>query len=82
MISDQRSKDLGLYKCNGILPMLERNLSVRLAPQSWQDNAVDGLIDIIFSFEEKVIDMADKDLHNRDQHLSKSMLVINLEKLR
>ncbi|XVF02124.1 hypothetical protein REPUB_Repub04eG0149000 [Reevesia pubescens] len=79
MISDQRSKDLELYKCNGILPMLERNLSVKLAPQSWQDNTVDGPFDIVFSFEEKVVDMVNKDLHNRDQHLSKNMLVINLE---
>ncbi|XVF04346.1 hypothetical protein REPUB_Repub05bG0074600 [Reevesia pubescens] len=79
MISDQHSKDLELYNCNEILSMLERNLNVKLAPQSWQDNAVDDPFDIVFSFEEKVFDMVNEDLHNRDQHLLKSMLVINLE---
>ncbi|XVF01167.1 hypothetical protein REPUB_Repub04eG0065000 [Reevesia pubescens] len=79
MISDQCSKDLELYKCNGILPMLKRNLSVKLAPQRWQDNVVDGSFDIVFSFEDKVFDMVIEDLYNRDQLLLKSMLVINLE---
>ncbi|KAL2944935.1 RNA polymerase II subunit A C-terminal domain phosphatase SSU72, partial [Bienertia sinuspersici] len=42
---------------NGILPMLKRNLSVKLAPQRWQDNALDGAFDVVFTFEEKVFDM-------------------------
>lgn len=37
--------------------MLKRNLSVKLAPQRWQDNALDGVFDIVFTFEEKVFDM-------------------------
>lgn len=45
------------YKRNGILPMLKRNSGVKLAPQRWQDNAVDGFFDIVFTFEEKVFDM-------------------------
>ncbi|MBA0566596.1 hypothetical protein Golob_011403 [Gossypium lobatum] len=59
--------------------MLKRNLSVKLAPQRWQDNAADGCFDIVFTFEEKVFDMVLEDLHNRDQVLLKSVLVINLE---
>ncbi|KAK8552736.1 hypothetical protein V6N13_121120 [Hibiscus sabdariffa] len=114
MFHDLRRKDPDLYKRNGILPRLKRNLSVKLAPQRWQDNAADGYFDIVFTFEEKVFDMVlegeytpearDKllavevnlipmdlsskhcspfiiypNLHNRDQVLLKSVLVINLE---
>ncbi|KAK2664595.1 hypothetical protein Ddye_003169 [Dipteronia dyeriana] len=105
MFDDLRRKDPDLYKRNGILPMLKRNLSVKLAPQRWQDNALDGSFDIVFAFEEKVFDMilegyekifsfnwfthprgdccgaffGRTDLHNREQVLMKSVLVINLE---
>lgn len=44
------------YKRNGILQMLKRNLSVKLAPQRWQDNAGDGVFDVVMTFEEKVFD--------------------------
>lgn len=37
--------------------MLKRNLSVKLAPQRWQDNADDGSFDVVITFEEKVFDM-------------------------
>ncbi|XP_050236121.1 uncharacterized protein LOC126686133 [Mercurialis annua] len=79
MFDDLRRKDPELYKRNGILPMLKRNLSVKLAPQRWQDNAADGSFDVVFSFEEKVFDMVLQDLHTRDHVLMKSTLVINLE---
>lgn len=36
--------------------MLKRNLSVKLAPQRWQDNAGDGVFDVVMTFEEKVFD--------------------------
>ncbi|OAY46468.1 RNA polymerase II subunit A C-terminal domain phosphatase SSU72 [Manihot esculenta] len=79
MFDDLRRKDPDLYKRNGILPMLKRNSSVKLAPQRWQENAADGSFDVVFTFEEKVFDMVVEDLHNRDQVLMKSVLVINLE---
>ncbi|XP_019199930.1 PREDICTED: RNA polymerase II subunit A C-terminal domain phosphatase SSU72 [Ipomoea nil] len=79
MFDELRRKDPELYKRNGILPMLKRNLGVKHAPQRWQDNAEDGPFDVVLSFEEKVFDMVIEDLHNRDQILMKSVLVINLE---
>ncbi|KAK1317024.1 hypothetical protein QJS10_CPA05g00886 [Acorus calamus] len=79
MFDDLRRKDPDLYKRNGILPMLKRNSSVKLAPQRWQNNASDGWFDVVFSFEEKVFDMVLEDLHNREHVLMKSVLVINLE---
>ena len=36
--------------------MLKRNLNVKLAPQRWQDNAADGVFDVVMTFEEKVFD--------------------------
>lgn len=37
--------------------MLKRNLSVKLAPQRWQENAADGPFDVVLTFEEKVFDL-------------------------
>lgn len=79
MFDDLRRKDVELYKRNGILPMLKRNLGVKLAPQRWQDNAFDGPFDVVITFEEKVFDLVLEDLHNRNQVLLKPVLVINLE---
>ncbi|KAG5535819.1 hypothetical protein RHGRI_023549 [Rhododendron griersonianum] len=79
MFEDLRRKDPELYKRNGILPMLKRNLAVKLAPQRWQENAADGIFDVVFTFEEKVFDMVVEDLHNRDHVLMKPVLIINLE---
>ncbi|RXH77197.1 hypothetical protein DVH24_023471 [Malus domestica] len=91
MFDDLRRKDPELYKRNGILPMLKRNLGVKLAPQRWQDNAADGSFDVVLTFEEKVFDMMPSlfacltrvqqciDLNNRDHVLRKCVLIINLE---
>ncbi|ONK61812.1 uncharacterized protein A4U43_C08F33850 [Asparagus officinalis] len=53
MYDDLLRKNPELYKRNGILPMLKRNMSVKLAPQRWQDNAADGPFDVVLSFEDK-----------------------------
>ncbi|KAH9679394.1 protein-serine/threonine phosphatase [Citrus sinensis] len=79
MFDDLRRKDPELYKRNGILPMLKRNIGVKAAPQRWQDNALDGSFDIVFTFEEKVFDTVVEDLNTREQPLMKTVLVINLE---
>ncbi|PKA57372.1 RNA polymerase II subunit A C-terminal domain phosphatase SSU72 [Apostasia shenzhenica] len=79
MYDDLRRKDADLYKRNGILPMLKRNYSVKTAPQRWQENAVDGRFDVIFTFEEKVFDTVIEDLNNRRQPLVRTVLIINLE---
>ncbi|CAM0950137.1 unnamed protein product [Alopecurus aequalis] len=76
---DLRRKDPDLYKRNGLLPMLKRNISVKLAPQRWQDNAGDGVFDMILTFEERVFDLVVEDMNNRDSRLFKSVLVINMD---
>jgi RNA polymerase II subunit A C-terminal domain phosphatase SSU72 len=79
IFDDLKRKDPELYKRNGLLRMLKRNLRVKEAPQRWQDNAADGAFDVIFTFEERVFDMVIENLENREQRLMKSVLVINLE---
>ncbi|KAL2609069.1 hypothetical protein R1flu_027642, partial [Riccia fluitans] len=79
MFDDLKRKDPELYKRNGLLHMLKRNLGVKDAPQRWQDNAADGAFDVIFTFEERVFDIVIEDLENREQRLMKSVLVINLD---
>ncbi|GJW55217.1 putative ribonuclease H-like domain-containing protein [Tanacetum coccineum] len=66
-----------IYKRNGILPMLKRNLAVKTAPQRWQENGPDGQFDVVFTFEEKVFDMVAEDLHTRDQVLLKPLEAID-----
>ncbi|KAM3255583.1 hypothetical protein ACQJBY_048671 [Aegilops geniculata] len=76
---DLRRKDPDLYKRNGLLPMLKRNISVKLAPQRWQDNAGDGVFDMILTFEERVFDLVVEDMNNREHRLLKSVLIINMD---
>ncbi|XP_075480709.1 uncharacterized protein LOC142521390 [Primulina tabacum] len=80
MLDDLRRKDPDFrYRRNGILPMLKRNVGVKTAPQCWQENASDGVFDVVLTFEEKVFDMIVEDMHNRNHVLMKLVLVINLE---
>ncbi|KAJ7553439.1 hypothetical protein O6H91_06G098000 [Diphasiastrum complanatum] len=79
MFNDLKSKDPHLYKRNGLLQMLKRNVSVKEAPQRWQDNAADGAFDVVFTFEERVFNAVIEDLDNREQRLIKTVLVVNLD---
>ncbi|EPS68457.1 hypothetical protein M569_06312 [Genlisea aurea] len=79
MLEDLRRKDPELYRRNGILPMLKRNIGVKTAPQRWQENAADGIFDVVLTFEEKVFDMVLEDIHNRSHVYYKSVLIVNLE---
>lgn len=36
--------------------MLKRNMSVKTAPQRWQENAEDGCFDVVLCFEDRVFD--------------------------
>ncbi|KAL6905562.1 hypothetical protein ACP4OV_003163 [Aristida adscensionis] len=76
---DLRRKDPDLYKRNGLLPMLKRNTSVKLAPQRWQDNASDGMFDMILTFEERVFDLVIEDMNNREPKLMRSVPIINMD---
>ncbi|KAH0689946.1 hypothetical protein KY289_017304 [Solanum tuberosum] len=94
MFDDLRRKDVELYKRNGILPMLKRNLGVKLAPQRWQDNAADGPFDVVITFEEKVFDLVleeqplnrhlqyEAKLSNDIPAIARTWIVVNLGRVR
>lgn len=79
MYEDLKRKDPELYKRNGLLQMLRRNLAIKEAPQRWQENASDGVFDVVLTFETRVFDMVIEDLQNRDVRLMKTVLVVNID---
>ncbi|KAJ3671424.1 hypothetical protein LUZ60_007503 [Juncus effusus] len=80
MFDQLRRQDPDLYKRNGILAMLKRNLGVKNAPQRWQDNSSDGWFDVVLTFEERVFDLVLEDMNNTREHkLMRTVLIINLE---
>ncbi|PIN10168.1 Phosphoprotein phosphatase [Handroanthus impetiginosus] len=79
MLDDLRRKDPELYRRNGILPMLKRNLAVKNAPQRWQENAADGTFDVVLTFEEKVFDMVLEGLSVYEHHhRSLNIIIVKL----
>ncbi|KAF2608260.1 hypothetical protein F2Q68_00045567 [Brassica cretica] len=80
MFDELRRKDPELYKRNGILQMLKRNLNVKLAPQRWQDNAADGVFDVVMTFEEKVFDSVLEGNQDSSSHVFGSLNTENTMK--
>eukprot|EP00976_Prorocentrum_cordatum_P007678 153107-Prorocentrum_minimum.AAC.2 len=74
---DLKSKDEELYIRNGLLPMLERNITVKTAPERWQDNR--DQFDVVLTFEESVFEKCVEDLQNRESTTGMSVLVVNLD---
>lgn len=54
---DLSSKDKELYTRNGLLKMLERNISIKKAPQKWQLERKE-MFDVAVTFEKWVFDKA------------------------
>ncbi|KAH7405547.1 hypothetical protein KP509_15G075200 [Ceratopteris richardii] len=79
MYEDLKRKDPELYKRNGLLQMLKRNLAVKEAPHRWQENAADGIFDVVFTFEARVFDIVMEDLQDRGHNFMKSVLVVNVD---
>ena len=57
------AEDEKLYTRNGLKDMLERNMTIKPAPQRWQDSEVD--VDVVVCFEERVFDNVVSDLKGR-----------------
>ena len=58
--------------------MLERNASIKTAPERWQDRPhVD--FDVVVTFEQRVFDRVVEDLQSRSTRTLQPVLVVNLE---
>ena len=81
--NDLATKDEELYKTNGLLDMMKRNIGVKTAPQRWQDRTREApTLDVVISFESKVFEIVVQDLRRREtagMGGCHPCLVINLE---
>ncbi|KAL0054460.1 hypothetical protein WJX82_009154 [Trebouxia sp. C0006] len=75
--NDLLKQNRDLYVKNGLLPMLERNMGVKEAPEKWQDNRT--LFNVAFTFEERVMEQLVEDMNTRSQGTMKILLVVNMD---
>eukprot|EP01113_Clastostelium_recurvatum_P049107 TRINITY_DN9045_c0_g1_i1.p1 TRINITY_DN9045_c0_g1~~TRINITY_DN9045_c0_g1_i1.p1 ORF type:complete len:202 (-),score=45.60 TRINITY_DN9045_c0_g1_i1:123-704(-) len=77
MYDTLREQNPDLYKANGILNMLERNMKVKTAPERFQDDPTH--FDLIITFDQRVFDLVIDDLHNRNTDSSEPSHIVNLQ---
>jgi len=77
MYESLKVQNYDLYKQNGILNMLERNMNVKPAPERWQDTSKH--FEIVITFDSRVYDIVVEDLQQRESSGSLSpVYVVNL----
>jgi len=59
-----KAQNAELYRQNGILNMLERNMSVKPAPERWQEAT--ERFEIVLTFDQRVFDTVVEDLQQRE----------------
>ncbi|RPB16684.1 Ssu72-like protein [Morchella conica CCBAS932] len=88
MYQELKHKDPRLYTANGLLGMLDRNRHIKGSPERWQDWKVgvprkdgvqDGVVDVVFTCEERCWDIVVEDLLNRNSPLNRLVHIINVD---
>lgn len=77
MYNDLSRKDSELYARNGLLRMLQRNMSVKRAPERWQENK--DVFDVVVTFEGRVMEAVEEHMSTRIAVEMSPCLVVNLE---
>lgn len=75
-----RAQNEEYFRNASVLPMLERNMAVKPAPERWQDREASRQhFDVVVSFEERVFEAILEDCQQREPVDFELMHVINLE---
>uniref|UniRef100_A0A7S0UVB1 RNA polymerase II subunit A C-terminal domain phosphatase SSU72 n=1 Tax=Polytomella parva TaxID=51329 RepID=A0A7S0UVB1_9CHLO len=75
--NDLLSKDPDMYNRNGLLKLLQRNMTVKRAPEKFQECKDE--FDVIITFEERVLDQVLEDLESRTPIMLTPVLIINMD---
>eukprot|EP00698_Gefionella_okellyi_P006565 TRINITY_DN15899_c0_g1_i1.p1 TRINITY_DN15899_c0_g1~~TRINITY_DN15899_c0_g1_i1.p1 ORF type:complete len:194 (+),score=34.73 TRINITY_DN15899_c0_g1_i1:58-639(+) len=78
MYDDLLKQNEELYTANGILAMLERNKSIKRAPERWADGRAKRH-PVVITFEERVYDLLIEDLTDRGSVCNEPVHVFNIE---
>lgn len=80
--ADLRAKDADFYQSNGLLLLLDRNRTIKSAPERFQDRPVfpdDPPLDVIITCEERCFDIVGEDLLERGMRRGRPLWLINFD---